>query len=90
MNCEHCKLPREGLHDCMASLMAEVLQLRGTLSLAEEGLANYAQQLTRAQSVNAEFHNIDDVAEIRRLRLQVEALALLLYGPAVPQPREQE
>lgn len=49
MNCEHCKLPRDRLHDCMHSLMDEVARLK---------------------SVAAEFHNIDDVVEIRRLKQQ--------------------
>lgn len=47
MNCEHCKLPRGAWHDCMASLMTEVAQLKGNHSLAEEGLANYAQEVAQ-------------------------------------------
>lgn len=63
MNCEHCKLPRDRLHDCMHSLMEEVARLK---------------------SVAAEFHNIDDVAEIRRLRQRNWVLALLAYGEDAP------
>jgi hypothetical protein len=68
--------------------------------------------------IEAEFHNLDDVAEIRRLqaeraaaidrltplgcenedlraelaraRLRIEALSLLLYGPAPPQSGDSD
>jgi hypothetical protein len=48
-------------------------RLRQTLSLAEEGLANYAQENEQLK------------ADLTRARLRVEAMALLLYGPAQPQ-----
>jgi hypothetical protein len=53
--------------DELAARDQTIKDLGFQLGMAEEGLANYAQELARAQSVNAEFHNLDDVAEIRRL-----------------------
>ena len=47
--------------DLRKAAAAEIEQLRGTLSLAEEGLANYAQENERLQSILAQrLQELDD------------------------------
>ena len=61
----------------------QLVELRGELSLAEEGLANAMhdiERLTAAASTEA--------TESTRLRLRCEALAILLYGPVPERTRE--
>lgn len=53
-------------------LLAEVDRQRGTLSLAEEGLANYAQENEQLKADN------------ERLRHRCAALAFLQYGGPSP------
>jgi hypothetical protein len=63
----------------------EIAQLRGTLSLAEEGLANYAQELAQIKRSREQERDYADVCyESEGLRQRCMALAYLLYPTSEP------
>jgi septal ring factor EnvC (AmiA/AmiB activator) len=65
---------------CTACLQAEITQLRGNLSLAEEGLANYQQENERLRN---EIRTANEAIEA--LNKKCGALAFLQYGSPPPQ-----
>jgi hypothetical protein len=66
--------------------LAEIAQLKGEISLAEEGLANYAQENAQLNSHCADLSRQHHVAldEIERLRRRVWALTTLLHPYHIP------
>jgi len=66
----HFEKSDEGVWVLYESAQAQIAQLRGSLSLAEEGLANYAQEVERLKAQN-----------LRHIG-RIGALAAILYGPA--------
>jgi hypothetical protein len=80
MTCKHALNPWSADQPTPACLNCEIEQLRGTLSLAEEGLANYAQENKRlkAELVDTDTMRRAALELVRKEQEVVERLCKLI------------